>query len=163
MKKLLILMFVAVIMPLTALGQTKQINEILDKYEKRKGVESIIISPSLLQIASTTDVDASTKDLLSKITEMRILNIKSGALENGIPIRLSLRKELDGLIGTDMFKRIVMVKDGDETLEMYITNTTQGVLLFFTTNPGEFSVISIFGSIDKTVVNAAMSGAIKVK
>jgi hypothetical protein len=163
MKKLLILMFVAVIMPLTALGQTKQINEILDKYEKRKGVESIIISPSLLQIASTTDVDASTKDLLSKITEMRILNIKSGAVENGIPIRLSLRKELDGLIGTDMFKRIVMVKDGDETLEMYITNTTQGVLLFFTTNPGEFSVISIFGNIDKAVVNAAMSGAIKVK
>jgi len=163
MKKLLILMFVAVIMPLTALGQTKQINEILDKYEKRKGVESIIISPSLLQIASTTDVDASTKDLLSKITEMRILNIKSGAIENGIPIRLSLRKELDGLTGTDMFKRIVMVKDGDETLEMYITNTTQGVLLFLTTNPGEFSVISIFGNIDKAVVNAAMSGAIKVK
>ncbi|MDP3435867.1 MAG: DUF4252 domain-containing protein [Bacteroidales bacterium] len=163
MKKLLILMFVAVIMPLTALGQTKQINEILDKYEKRKGVESIIISPSLLQIASTTDVDASTKDLLSKITEMRILNIKAGAVENGIPIRLSLRKELDGLIGTDMFKRIVMVKDGEETLEMYTTSTAQGVLLFFTTNPSEFSVISIFGNIDKTVVNAAMSGAIKVK
>lgn len=156
-------MFVAVIMPLTALGQTKQINEILDKYEKRKGVESIIISPSLLQIASSTDVDASTKDLLSKITEMRILNIKSGAVENGIPIRLSLRKELDGLIGTDMFKRIVMVKDGEETLEMYTTSTAQGVLLFFTTNPSEFSVISIFGNIDKTVVNAAMSGAIKVK
>lgn len=156
-------MFVAVIMPLTALGQTKQINEILDKYEKRKGVESIIISPSLLQIASTTDVDASTKDLLSKITEMRILNIKAGAVENGIPIRLSLRKELDGLIGTDMFKRIVMVKDGEETLEMYTTSTAQGVLLFFTTNPSEFSVISIFGNIDKTVVNAAMSGAIKVK
>ncbi|PKO98296.1 MAG: hypothetical protein CVU13_10610 [Bacteroidetes bacterium HGW-Bacteroidetes-8] len=163
MKKLLILMFVAVIMPLTALGQTKQINEILDKYEKRKGVESIIISPSLLQIASSTDVDASTKDLLSKITEMRILNIKSGAVENGIPIRLSLRKELDGLIVTDMFKRIVMVKDGEETLEMYTTSTAQGVLLFFTTNPSEFSVISIFGNIDKTVVNAAMSGAIKVK
>lgn len=156
-------MFVAVIMPLTALGQTKQINEILDKYEKRKGVESIIISPSLLQIASSTDVDASTKDLLSKITEMRILNIKSGAVENGIPIRLSLRKELDGLIVTDMFKRIVMVKDGEETLEMYTTSTAQGVLLFFTTNPSEFSVISIFGNIDKTVVNAAMSGAIKVK
>ncbi len=156
-------MFVAVIMPLTALGQTKQINEILDKYEKRKGVESIIISPSLLQIASSTDVDASTKDLLSKITEMRILNIKSGAVENGIPIRLSLRKELDGLIGTDMFKRIVMVKDGEETLEMYTTSTAQGVLLFFTTNPSEFSVISIFGNIDKTVVNAAMSGAIKIK
>lgn len=163
MKKLLILMFVAAIIPLTALGQTKQINEILDKYEKRKGVESIIISPSLLQIASNTDVDASTKDLLSKITEMRILNIKSAAVENGIPIRLSLRKELDGLIGTDMFKRIVMVKDGEETLEMYITNTAQGVLLFFTTNASEFSVISIFGNIDKTVVNAAMSGAIKVK
>ncbi len=162
MKKLLILMFAA-ILPIAALGQTKQVNEILDKYEKKKNVESILISPSLLQIAGTSNVDASTKDLLSKITEMRIINIKASATENGTPVWLSLKGDLETLTNGELFTRIVKIMEGDELLEMYITKNSQGALLFLSTTPKEFSVISIFGNIDKTVVNAAMTGGIKVK
>jgi len=162
MKKLLILMFAA-ILPIAALGQTKQVNEILDKYEKKKNVESILISPSLLQIAGTKDVDASTKDLLSKISEMRIINIKVSATENGTPVWLSLKGDLETLTGGDLFTRIVKIQEGDELLEMFITKNSQGALLFLSTTSKEFSVISIFGNIDKTVVNAAMTGGIKVK
>lgn len=162
MKKLFILMFAA-ILPIAALGQTKQVNEILDKYEKKKNVESILISPSLLQIAGTKDVDASTKDLLSKISEMRIINIKVSATENGTPVWLSLKGDLETLTNGEFFTRIVKIQEGDELLEMYITKNSQGALLFLSTTPKEFSVISIFGNIDKTVVNAAMSGGIKVK
>lgn len=162
MKKLLILMFAA-ILPIAALGQTKQVNEILDKYEKKKNVESILISPSLLQIAGTSNVDASTKDLLSKITEMRIINIKASATENGTPVWLSLKGDLETLTNGELFTRIVKIQEGDELLEMYITKNSQGALLFLSTTPKEFSVISIFGNIDKTVVNAAMTGGIKVK
>lgn len=163
MKKLIILMFAAVILPIAALGQTKQVNEILDKYEKKKNVESILISPSLLQIAGTKDVDASTKDLLSKITEMRIINIKVSATENGTPVWLSLKGDLETLTSGELFTRIVKIQEGDELLEMFITKNSQGALLFLSTTPKEFSVISIFGNIDKTVVNAAMTGGIKVK
>ena len=53
--------------------------------------------------------------------------------------------------------------EGDELLEMFITKNSQGALLFLSTTSKEFSVISIFGNIDKTVVNAAMTGGIKVK
>lgn len=162
MKKLFILMFAA-ILPIAALGQTKQVNEILDKYEKKKNVESILISPSLLQIAGTKDVDASTKDLLSKISEMRIINIKVSATENGTPVWLSLKGDLETLTGGDLFTRIVKIQEGDELLEMFITKNSQGALLFLSTTSKEFSVISIFGNIDKTVVNAAMTGGIKVK
>lgn len=153
----------AAILPIAALGQTKQVNEILDKYEKKKNVESILISPSLLQIAGTKDVDASTKDLLSKISEMRIINIKVSATENGTPVWLSLKGDLETLTNGEFFTRIVKIQEGDELLEMYITKNSQGALLFLSTTPKEFSVISIFGNIDKTVVNAAMSGGIKVK
>jgi len=156
-------MFAAVILPIAALGQTKQVNEILDKYEKKKNVESILISPSLLQIAGTKDVDASTKDLLSKISEMRIINIKVSAIENGTPVWLSLKSDLETLTSGDLFTRIVKMQEGDELLEMYITKNSQGALLFLSTTPKEYSVISIFGNIDKTVVNAAMTGGIKVK
>lgn len=153
----------AAILPIAALGQTKQVNEILDKYEKKKNVESILISPSLLQIAGTSNVDASTKDLLSKITEMRIINIKASATENGTPVWLSLKGDLETLTNGELFTRIVKIMEGDELLEMYITKNSQGALLFLSTTPKEFSVISIFGNIDKTVVNAAMTGGIKVK
>lgn len=153
----------AAILPIAALGQTKQVNEILDKYEKKKNVESILISPSLLQIAGTSNVDASTKDLLSKITEMRIINIKASATENGTPVWLSLKGDLETLTNGELFTRIVKIQEGDELLEMYITKNSQGALLFLSTTPKEFSVISIFGNIDKTVVNAAMTGGIKVK
>ncbi|MHC1779480.1 MAG: DUF4252 domain-containing protein [Bacteroidales bacterium] len=162
MKKLFILMFAA-ILPIAALGQTKQVNEILDKYEKKKNVESILISPSLLQIAGTKDVDASTKDLLSKITEMRIINIKVTATENGTPVWVSLKGELETLTSGDLFTRVVKLQEGEELLEMFVTKNSQGALLFFSTTPKEYSVISIFGNIDKTVINAAMTGGIKVK
>ncbi len=162
MKKLFILMFAA-ILPIAALGQTKQVNEILDKYEKKKNVESILISPSLLQIAGTKDVDASTKDLLSKITEMRIINIKVTATENGTPVWISLKGELETLTSGDLFTKVVKLQEGEELLEMFVTKNSQGALLFFSTTPKEYSVISIFGNIDKTVINAAMTGGIKVK
>ncbi|GAB1474103.1 hypothetical protein MASR2M69_15440 [Bacteroidota bacterium] len=129
MKKLLILMFAA-ILPIAALGQTKQVNEILDKYEKKKNVESILISPSLLQIAGTKDVDASTKDLLSKISEMRIINIKVTATENGTPVWISLKGELETLTSGDLFTKVVKLQEGDELLEMFVTKNSQGALLF---------------------------------
>ena len=156
-------MFLAITLPAAALGQSKQINEILDKYEKKKSVESIVISPSLLQIAGTSDVNASTKELLSKITELRIINIKTSAMESGVPLWTSLKGELEKHTSSDLFTRIVRIQDGEELLEMFVTKSAQGALLFFTTTPKEFSVISIFGSIDKTVINAAMTGGIKVK
>lgn len=154
---------VAVLFPIMMIGQVKQINDILDKYEKKKNVESILVSPALLQLAEGANVDATTKDLLSKISQLRILNIKSSAMENGVPLSKLLREDLDKLIENEKLNRIIRVQDNDELLEMYITQSTKGVLLFLATSSKEFSVISIFGEIDKSVINAAISGEIKVK
>ncbi len=163
MKRILILVLSAILLPVWVWGQSKQINEILDRYEKKRNVESILISPSLLQIAGSSSVDASTKDLLSKITELRILNVKQGAVEGGVPVRVTLKGELEKLFTGELFTRVVRVQDGSELLEMYVTKNNPGVLLFLTTTPNEMSIISIFGNIDKSVINAAMSGEIKIK
>lgn len=145
------------------IGQVKQVNDILDKYEKKKNVESILVSPALLQLAGGSNVDVSTKELLSKISQLRILTIKSSAMENGIPLSKLLREDLDNLIEKEKLNKIVRIKDNEELLEMYITQSTKGVLLFLATGSKEFSVISIFGEIDKSVINAAISGEIKIK
>jgi len=162
MKRVFTLMIV-VLVPIFMIGQVKQVNDILDKYEKKNNVESILVSPALLQLAGGANVDATTKDLLSKISQLRILNIKSSAMENGVALSKLLRADFDKLIEIEKFKRIIRVQDNEELLEMYITESTKGVLLFLATSPKEFSVISIFGEIDKSVINAAISGEIKIK
>lgn len=162
MKRVLTIM-IAIIFPILMIGQVKQVNDILDKYEKKKNVESILVSPALLQLAGGSNVDVSTKELLSKILQLRILTIKSSAMENGIPLSKLLREDLDNLIEKEKLNKIVRIKDNEELLEMYITQSTKGVLLFLATGSKEFSVISIFGEIDKSVINAAISGEIKIK
>ncbi|MDD2584178.1 MAG: DUF4252 domain-containing protein [Bacteroidales bacterium] len=162
MKRVFIIM-VVLLFPIVGTGQAKQVNDILDKYEKKKNVESILISPALLQLAGGSNVDITTNELLSKISQLRILNIKSSAMENGVPLSKLLREDLDQLIEKEKLNRIIRVQDNDELLEMFITQSTKGVLLFIASGSKEFSVISIFGEIDKSVINAAISGEIKVK
>lgn len=162
MKKVFIIM-VALLIPIVGIAQAKQINDILDKYEKKKNVESILISPALLQLAGGTNVDEATKELLSKISQLRILNLKSNATENGVLLSEMLRNDLNQLIERENLNRIIKVQDNDELLEMYISKSTKGVLLFIATDSNEFSVISIFGEIDRSVINAAIEGKIKVQ
>ncbi|MDD2504291.1 MAG: DUF4252 domain-containing protein [Clostridia bacterium] len=160
MKKVIIILLALALCPLFANAQSKQINDILDKYEKKKTVESIEVTPSLLSFMTNTE-DAETNEALSKITKIRILNINTSAIENGVPLRNALRSELDILISKEQFSRVVKVKDGEEMLEVFIAQNGQGALLFLASSTQEFTVISIFGKIDKGVVNSLMNGTIQ--
>jgi hypothetical protein len=163
MKKVLIIVLAAILCPYIAMAQAKQIHLILDKYEKRKKVESIIISPAVLQMAGNGNYNASTKELLSKISEMRIVNVKEDAVEGTTPLRIIIRDDLDKVLISPKFSRVLKMQDGEELLELFVTKESDGVLVFLATSPKEFAVISIFGNIDKSVINAVMTGGIKVK
>lgn len=163
MKKVLLIVLVAMLCPYIVAAQAKQIHLILDKYEKRKKVESIIISPAVLQMAGNGNYNASTKELLSKISEMRIVNVKEGAEENGTPLSIIIRNDLDKVLTGERFSRVLKMQEGEELLELFVTKNEEGVLVFLATSPKEFAIISIFGNIDKSVINAVMTGGIKVK
>ncbi len=162
MKRILFVIVLS-LAPFVLLGQVKSINDILDKYEKKKNVESIMVSPELLQLAGSSETNESTKQLLSKLSELRILSVKALAVENGIKLSQLLREDLDKMIVAEKMSRILRVQDGNELMEMYKTKATKGALLFLTTSANEFTVISIFGEIDPSVVNAAISGEIGIK
>ena len=163
MKKVLLIVLVAMLCPYIVAAQAKHIHLILDKYEKRKKVESIIISPAVLQMAGNGNYNASTKELLSKISEMRIVNVKEGAEENGTPLSIIIRNDLDKVLTGERFSRVLKMQEGEELLELFVTKNEEGVLVFLATSPKEFAIISIFGNIDKSVINAVMTGGIKVK
>ena len=162
MKRVIIMVF-AILLPMVVMGQVRQINQILDKYEKKRNVESILVSPSLLQGAGGSNVDAKTKDLLSKITELRIVTVRSNATEDGVPVARTLREEIDKVVSATNMKRVIRVQDEKDLLEMFMTSGSEGLLLFISSGSQEFSVISIFGNIDNSIVNAALAGDIKVK
>lgn len=102
MKKIALLALIVVLLPAALIAQTKQINDIFDKYEKKRSIESITISPALLDFMGGGN-NQETKDLLSKITELRILNVPNTATENGTQIRAMLKRDLDALIAFTLF------------------------------------------------------------
>lgn len=165
MKKLIIIM-IAVLVPSFVMAQQKEsneINRILDKYEQKKSVESVLVSPSLLDMGKSNGVNEKTKELMSKITQLRILSVNTSAMENGRKVSEMLREDLSGVLSTDRYSRILRVQEKDELLEMYKSVEANGVLIFISSEIDELSVISIFGKIDGSVLNAAISGEIKVK
>ncbi len=162
MKKILLLILAIVAFPAIIAAQSREINEIFDRYEKKKMVESITISPSLLSMTNSSK-SQETKDLLSKITDMRILNIPESALENGQPISKQLKYELDKVIKQFQFQRAVKVEEENSSFELYMINGNKGAVLFISSDNSSFTAISILGDIDKSVVNSLLNGSIKVK
>jgi hypothetical protein len=126
-------------------------------------VESVLVSPSLLETGHSNGMDEKTKDLMSKINQLRILSVSNSAMENGRKVSDMLREELYGVLSTEKFSRILRLHEKDNLLEMYKSVESKGVLIFIASESDELSVISIFGEIDGSVLNAAMSGEIKVK
>ncbi len=145
--------------------EVNALNQLFDGFEKRKGVESILISSDLLKFSmDCSNVANNTKDLLSKLKEIRIINIKRSIKENNEELAKIFLNGVTDLLSSGMFKRVVKVAEGSESLEMFVTNReVNGALVFLASSKDAISVIVMFGDIDKKVIDAALSGEIKIK
>ncbi len=146
------------------LRDVNALNQIFDKYEQKKGVESILISSDLLSLSMGSNVNESTKELLSKLSGIRIINIKKSIREGNLDVSSAFVSEITSLLTSDSFKRVMRVMDGSERLEMFVTNReVNGALIFIANSKDAVSVIAISGDVDKRVIDAALSGEIKIK
>ncbi len=162
MKKIALLTLTLICLPIALSAQSREINEIFDRFEKKKSVESITISPSLLSMTSSKGSNE-TAELLSKISNMRILNVPLRTTENGQPVSKQLKYELDKIIKIYQFQRAVKVEEESSSFELYMINGNKGAVLFLSSDNSDFTSIAIFGEIDKTIVNSLLNGNIKVK
>lgn len=157
-------MLTALLAPVALSGQNKEINDLFDKYEKKRSVESVVISPPPPPIVPNHNVkDKEAQEWMSKITEMRILTVGSGVMENNVPVRQSLKADMEKLITTFNFSRLLKVKDSGEEVELYVNKNKTGVLLFLNSSTEEYTVIAMFGNIDDNILKSAMSGGIHIK
>jgi hypothetical protein len=141
--------------------------KIFNKYEEREGVESITISPALLGLMKDGKTnDKKTQELISKINGLRILTITDGADGKGRTNREAIATELQTVVKKD-FEEIMKVKSSNERLELYVRNTPnckdcKGALLFITSATDSVTVIYLSGTIDKSLIDAMMSGEIGI-
>lgn len=97
-------MLTALLAPVALSGQSKEINDIFDKYEKKRSVESVVISPGMFAMANHSVKDKEAQEWISKINEMRILSVGSGVMENNVPVRQSLKADMEKLIATSILQ-----------------------------------------------------------
>ena len=163
MKKLIIIICAALLLPYAVMGQSKEIKAIFDKYEKNDKVELVSISPGMMMLANTFADDEEAKEWTSKITELRILTVPSSLMEKNIPLRTSLKADMDGIITKFAFERLLKIRDKGEEVEMYVSKNSNGALIFLNDSDAEYTVIAMFGKIDDVLIKAAASGKINIK
>lgn len=158
-------MLTALLVPVALSGQNKEINDLFDKYEKKRSVESVVISPPPPPVPSAgkNSKDNEAQEWMSKISEMRILTVGSGVMENNVPVRQSLKDDMEKLIKIFNFSRLLKVKESGEEVELYVNKNKTGVLLFLNSSTEEYTVIAMFGNIDDNILKSAMSGGIHIK
>jgi hypothetical protein len=175
MKKIIPLLTIMLMsMSLVVYGQKKtdeKVNEdpivkILKKYEDSPGVESITISPALLEIMKgRKDNNKETQELFSKISELRVLTMAATDSSRHIVLK-TFTAELQTVVKKD-FKEYMKIKSAGERSELYVRdkpdcNDCSRALLFISSTAEYITVIYLAGTIDKTLIDAVMNGSISV-
>lgn len=157
MKKILFIILALIALPVALSGQNKEINDLLDKYEKKKAVESVTVSSNLLAMAGKEG------EWADKISKIRILSVASNVLENKLPLRVTFRKEMEEFVEKFRFISSLKVKDGGDEIEMFVNQKQNGALLFLNSSDEEFVVIAMFGNIDDKLIKTAVKGGITIR
>ena len=160
MKRLYIIL-IALLSPAMVFSQSKQINTILDRYETHEDVTSIQLNSKLIGSFLSSFVDDETKDLVSKINSIRILNIAKDKSSETVQL---IRRELNRIVDNGTMECIINMKEsGENVMSIFVSKDSREVLLFIGNGTEEFTVISMFGTIDKKVIDAVISGKISIK
>ena len=165
MKRLINIFIIATLTgaPLSVYGQRgaddDPVIRIFNRYEDREGVESVTISPALLGLRTN---DSRTQELISKISGLRILSLTDRAGSSNRATREALTAELQTVVRSD-FEEIMMVRSAGERVELYVRNRDgRGALLFIVSGANSITVMHLAGTIDKTLIDAVMSGEIGI-
>lgn len=160
MNKSLIILLSLVLFPLCMTAQTKQLDKIFATYENYRNVESVSITPELF---ATLSAEAKSNELLTKITLLKILNVKKAGTDKERSVWINLRTDVNKLIQENNFSQILKVKEKGDLLEMYLKKSENSLLVFIADSQAEYAVFYLQGNIDKSVIDALITGEIKIK
>lgn len=115
MKRLLIILFFSI--PIIGFGQHTPLSEFFDKYSGQEGYTSVHITSYMFEIfkhIETDEEDREFKEAISNLTSIKILTEE--AQKNGG----SFKQELVSKLPKSIYKSLMIVKDGSETITFLI-------------------------------------------
>ncbi|MCO6479470.1 MAG: DUF4252 domain-containing protein [Phaeodactylibacter sp.] len=146
--------------PLFALAQPKPIADFYEKYKQYENVTDVKLQGWLLEIASNfAEGDEQAKELLSKITYLRVLVMEDGNLVSPAEYK-SLLKE----IRQNSFEELLRIREGDENIGFYIRENGEAItdVLLLVNGEDEFVLLSLEGLLkfsDLNDLNIDIDGA----
>lgn len=129
--------------PLFALAQPKPIADFYDKYKQQENVTDVKLQGWLLEIASGfAEGDEQARQLLSKITYLRVLVMEDGNLVSPGEYK-NLLKE----IRRSSFEELLKIREGSQDIGFYIREKGDAItdVLLLVNGEDEFVLLSLEG------------------
>jgi len=147
MKKLILI--IAVVMPIALLAQKTPIDKLFEKYANKDGFTTVNISGKLLGIAGQADdSNDATKEMLSKLSGIRILSVDDEKLTGKLDFYEELNKE--GFFDDKKYEVLMEVTEANEVVRFLVKDDGKGKFsdLVLVVGGEDNVLISIKGNID---------------
>ncbi|MDR3286390.1 MAG: DUF4252 domain-containing protein [Prevotellaceae bacterium] len=157
MKKLTILVVALLTMVITA--QAQEIQKLFDKYSNDERFTYVSIGSGVMGLASVFNkgkTEGATKDLISKITGLKILSLEheQGTTETNKKLFKSISDDFNSIITKAAKETLVEIRDKGEGMNIYLID--DGIIMF-SKDGNELTLIWISGDIKKSDMETLMS------
>jgi len=147
MKKLLIIF--AILFPVALFAQNDAIDKLFEKYANKEGFTTVSISGKMLNIVSGEESDDKTsKDILSKLSGIRVLSVDNKEITGNPDFYNELKKA--GFFKNTDYEVLMEVTDENEVVRFLGKDDGNGKFseLILVVGGDDNAIISIRGTID---------------
>ena len=148
MKKIALILLL--LLPFLANAQQSQLNSFFEKYSGKDGYTSVYISSYMFELfkkISNKSEEKEFNDIITRLKSIKILTVDS---VTNINSKIKFQKELLSILPKNIYKELMIVKDGSETVSFLFRNEGDKISEFVMTVEGSGSPVLIFleGDID---------------
>ena len=145
--KRVVLFILVVAFPALMVAQNSAVDKLFAKYQGKKGITTVNISPELFQMVNAMGIEEIEKQdfPLDKVASVKILTIEDDEGYENVNFYEEIKKDLD----VNDFAEVMTVNDGDEVVRMWMKVDQKSVSEFLLiVGGGDNVLIYITGSFD---------------
>jgi len=138
MKKVALLILV-IALPAFVMAQNSAVDKLFSKYQGKKGITTVSISPELLQMVNAMGIEEiEEQDFpLDKVASVKILTIEDEEGYEDVNFYEEIKKDLN----VDDFTEVMTVNDGGEVVRMWMKVNKKSVSEFLLIVGGDDNVL----------------------
>ena len=161
MKKLMVILIG--MLPIVASAQESQLNSLFNKYSGQEGYTSIHITEHLFNMFKDVNSEQQEKEFKDAVSGLEAIKILVADEEKGEAVA-QFENELSSIFSNDLFKELMVIRDGEETVAFFIKEN-EGFINEFAmkvTGSGEPFLLFLKGNIDLEKISS-LSKTMNVK